>query len=421
MAIRETIGTGYTGVEVHGKSIRVVFEHKKIRHRHTLGLEPTKANLKQASRIRAAALFAIKTGKYNEAEFFPNSRPAESRVDDSKRLGDLCDRYLPLKAVDLSMETESRYDNALNICVDTVGRNRQVHSLIPADIQQLRVDLIATRTVSTVNHYLATFAGFLGWCQENNYATGLAEHCTRFTKTNKDPDPFTKDEYKAIISKGCLHPIDAAAVTLSFYTGVRPGELCALAIEDAASDLSNLKIRRSITDSHIFKLPKTNKERTILLYPPAKEALKALIADAKKGAPLGVEVWSNRHESRIDNVHVLLSPKTQARRAVVNNFYAPSSWHSKWTNLIRRANVRPRPPYQTRHTYACWSLTARGNLAFIANQMGHADYSMLVKVYGRWIDSESSKELERIWEGMRKLDVNTPKTPQESSIETLAC
>lgn len=82
---------------------------------------------------------------------------------------------------------------------------------------------------------------------------------------------------------------------------------------------------------------------------------------------------------------------------------------TKWT---RRAEVRHRPPYQTRHTYACWNLTARGNLAFIADQMGHSDYSMLVKVYGCWIDSESPRELGRIWQGMKKLVQIAPNLPQ---------
>jgi hypothetical protein len=58
------------------------------------------------------------------------------------------------------------------------------------------------------------------------------------------------------------------------------------------------------------------------------------------------------------------------------------------------------------------NLTARGNLAFIANQMGHSDYSMLVKVYGRWIDSESPRELGRIWQGMKKLVQIAPNLPQ---------
>ena len=45
--------------------------------------------------------------------------------------------------------------------------------------------------------------------------------------------------------------------------------------------------------------------------------------------------------------------------------------------------------------------------------MGHKDYSMLVTVYGRWIDTESSRELERIWEGMQNMAQITPKLHQE--------
>ena len=96
-----------------------------------------------------------------------------------------------------------------------------------------------------------------------------------------------------------------------------------------------------------------------------------------------------------------------------NAWYVPSACNTKWSNLIRRAEIQHRPPYQTRHTYACWNLTAQGNLVFIANQMGHSDYSMLVKTYGRWIDSESPRELERIWEDMQKLVQTAQNSPKE--------
>lgn len=411
MASTTATKTGFPGVEIHGKSIRVVFMYKGDRHRHTLGLEPTKNNIKHAASLRSAALFALKTGNYNEADFFPHSRAGDSSVN-SKRLSDLCERYKPLKAVDITPETQSRYEVALNMCVETIGSNRQVDSLLPEDIQQLRADLIATRAVSTVNHYLATFAGFLYWCENNNYCGELGKHCIRFTKSNKDPDPLTYEEYLTLLEKGCLHPIDKATVTISVYTGLRPGELLALAVEDVAPDLSKIKVRRSITQSGTFKVPKTKKERTVLLQPPAQEALKVLLASAEQRQAADLTVWLNRHESRSDHVRILLSPKTQARKKVVNDYFVPSAWNTKWANLVRRAKIRHRPPYQTRHTFACWNLTARGNLAFIANQMGHTDYSMLVTVYGRWIDTESPKELERIWEGMQNMAKNTPNLPQ---------
>lgn len=407
-AIRKT---GHTGIEIHGQSIRVDFMYKGVRHRHTLGIEPTKANIKHAAGLRSAALFALKSGSYDEGNYFPHSRSADSSAQSSKRLGDLCERYKPLKAVDISPETESRYENALNVCLETIGRNRTVDTLLPVDIQQLRADLVATRAVSTVNHYLATFAGFLYWCENNRYCGELGKHCVRFTKSNKDPDPLTFEEYDTLLDKGCLHPIDKAAVTVAVYTGLRPGELLALAVEDVAPDFSKILVRRSITQSVTFKVPKTNKERTVLLHPPARDALKVLIADVEKREPADLQVWLNRHEARTDRVRVLLSPKTQARKKVVNEYFVPSAWNTKWANLIRRSGIRSRPPYQTRHTFACWNLTARGNLAFIANQMGHGDYSMLVKVYGRWIDSESPRELERIWEGMQNMAKSGPNLP----------
>ena len=101
-------------------------------------------------------------------------------------------------------------------------------------------------------------------------------------------------------------------------------------------------------------------ERTVLLLPPAREALKVLIEDASPRPAVDLKVWLDRHESRIDSVRILLSAKTQAPKAMVNPWYAPSAWNTKWATLIRRAGIRTRPPYQTRHTHACWNLTARG-------------------------------------------------------------
>lgn len=382
MSVHTAFKTGLPGIWVHGKSVRVDFMHRGTRHRHTLGLQPTELNLRHAARLRTAALYAPKTGNYNAADFFPDSYPADTSSQQSKRLCNLIDDYMPLKAANISKETQSRYEVALNACLHTIGRNRQINALMPSDIQQLRVDLIATRTVSTVNHYLAAFAGFLHWCEDKKYCEGLAKHCTRFTKGNKEPDPFTHAEYQDLLDKGCRHPIDKASLMLAFYSGLRPGELCALALEDLAPDLSRLTVRRSITRSGTFKVPKNGKKRTMLLFPPAQEALEVLITDAKARNPVDLHVWLNRNESRIDRVRPLLSPHSHTRKSTASHLYIPSAWGVEWRNILRRAEVRPRPPYQARHTYACWNLAAGGNLAFIAAQMGHADYLTFMKTYG---------------------------------------
>lgn len=97
------------------------------------------------------------------------------------------------------------------------------------------------------------------------------------------------------------------------------------------------------------------------------------------------------------------------------------AWNTKWIDLVRRAEIRPRLACQTRHTYACGNLTARGNLTFIVNQMGHSDCFMPVTVYGRWINTESPRELERIWEGMQDMAKSTQNILQEIEAETVTC
>lgn len=263
--------------------------------------------------------------------------------------------------------TEEKYGYALDICAELLGSDRLAGILLPEDIQRLRTQLIATRAPSTANHYLATFAGFLGWCESNSYCRkGLASACVRFAQISRDPDPLTKSEFEQLINKGCLHVQDSAAITLSVYTGLRPGELCGLAVEDIDLVSGQLSITRAITADGTFKVPKTGKPRTVFLMPPALDACKTLIGLVAGHESRTIEIYMNRHESRLETVTPLLSPTTQAKKKIINHWYVPTSWNTKWAAIQKRSEIRPRRPYQTRHTYACWCLTSRGNLAFIA-------------------------------------------------------
>lgn len=408
---RERIASGleaelakHTGIEIHGGNLRIVFMWRRIRCRESLGLQVTKANIKHAALLRAAILHEIKLGTFEYGRHFPDSKHAANYSSaKDERLGILVERYKPLKAVDITPMTEEKYGYALDICVELVGKDRLAGILLPEDIQALRAQLIETRAPSTANHYLATFSGFLTWCESNGYCrSGLAAACTRFAMSEKEPDPLTHDELDQLLTKGCLHPQDKAAITLAVYTGLRPGELCALAVEDIDLTTGRIDITRAITATGTFKVPKTGKPRTVLLMQPAIEACEVLMGIVAGHPKRQIRVYQNRHEWRDESVTPLLSPGTQARKRMINAWFVSTAWNTKWAAIQRRAGIRARRPYQTRHTYACWCLTARGNLAFIAKQMGHKDFTMLVEVYAKWMDDESPAELNRIWDGIQR-------------------
>lgn len=60
---------------------------------------------------------------------------------------------------------------------------------------------------------------------------------------------------------------------------------------------------------------------------------------------------------------------------------------------MRRAGIRYRRAYQSRHTYACWSLAAGANPNFIAKQMGHTDAQMVYRVYGSWMAENNQDQV----------------------------
>ncbi len=62
-----------------------------------------------------------------------------------------------------------------------------------------------------------------------------------------------------------------------------------------------------------------------------------------------------------------------------------------WIHTMKKAGVRYRNPYQTRHTYASMMLSGGENIMWVASQMGHVDTEMVMRTYGEWIPDNSAK------------------------------
>lgn len=71
-----------------------------------------------------------------------------------------------------------------------------------------------------------------------------------------------------------------------------------------------------------------------------------------------------------------------------------------WVPAMKKAGVRYRRPYQTRHTYASMMLSAGEHPMWVAKQLGHTDWTMIARVYGRWMpsaDLSAGAKAESVW------------------------
>jgi integrase len=80
-----------------------------------------------------------------------------------------------------------------------------------------------------------------------------------------------------------------------------------------------------------------------------------------------------------------------------------------WDSAIRRTGLRYRNPYQSRHTFACWSLAAGANPNFVAAQMGHSTPPMVYEVYGAWMKENDEAQIDML---NKSFNVHAPSMPQ---------
>ncbi len=60
-----------------------------------------------------------------------------------------------------------------------------------------------------------------------------------------------------------------------------------------------------------------------------------------------------------------------------------------WKRVLLRAGVRYRYPYQMRHTYASMMLQAGESVMWVAQQMGHTDWTFTARTYSRWVSIDA--------------------------------
>ncbi len=152
---------------------------------------------------------------------------------------------------------------------------------------------------------------------------------------------------------------------LFFWTSLRTSEMTALNWDDIDWRRGVIKVTKAMTQAaEEAEKPKTLAgKRDVKILPPAMEAL----IDEKKYTLLkGVEIFQN--------------PITGERWTGDQSIRKTA-----WTPALKRAKVRYRRPYQTRHTYASMMLTADESIAWLAGQMGHRDWGMLRTIYAKFI------------------------------------
>lgn len=357
---------------VSDSSIEITFMYRGVRCRERISLKPTATNLKKAQQHKAAVEHAITNGTFDYGVTFPNSARAEKFAPEASRetLAGFLARWLDGKRKHVSSSTWDGYRKIVELrLVPALG------TVMVVDLRRKAVkDWLDTLSVS--NKTLGNIQSCLRSALNDAVDEELIElnpvagwtYSRKGEVKDDDVDPFTTEEQQAIV--GALEGQARNLVQFAFWTGMRTSELVGLDWGDVDWLRGEVYVARAITQAAKGKAEVTKTatgKRAIKLLGPAMEALKA----QKKFTFLaGAEVFQN--------------PRTQERWAGD----APIR-KTMWRHALKKAGVRYRRPYQTRHTFASMMLSAGEHPMWVAHQMGHSDWTMIARVYGRWMPSSN--------------------------------
>lgn len=169
-----------------------------------------------------------------------------------------------------------------------------------------------------------------------------------------------------------------------------------------------------------FTLPKTDAgtDRVIHLLAPAIEALKNQAMLTRLGRQHQITVKLREYGRTIlHECTFVFCPQIVRKNHKAGINYAVSSIGATWDSAMKRAGIRARKAYQSRHTYACWALSAGANPTFIASQMGHSSASMVYNVYGAWMPECSVTQVAMLNNVLNARAPDVPQSDQEDEIK----
>jgi integrase len=370
----------YKGVAAASKStieIRFYYPDSKTEQRERIELEPTPANLERAFVHLSQIKEAIKNGSFDYAATFPNSKRAALFVN-KRQVYTFLKHWLN-SHYSIGPGTYTFYKRIIEgqVKKSSLAKTRVVDltwsmvkdwalamQVLPSTRTQ-RIAVLRDAFNAAVEEGIITVNPLLGKKLKKQTVV-IKSEATRI-------DPFSWEERKAII-KAAPRQL-GLQLMFQFHTGMRPEEIRGLCWSRVDFIGCTVLIDQVIVDAspNQFQPPKSQASfRTVDLVGPAMQCLKAY----KEYSFLkGVE----------PNDIVFMNPLTSQPWSTTNKIRA------QWKQALKKAGVRYRVPYQTRHTYASTMLAVGEDLTYIAKQMGHADSSTTLKYYARFIQQTGVK------------------------------
>lgn len=378
-----------SSVNARGGCLFFDFRYLGVRCREYTKLADTPANRKRMQKVLDKIEQAIVEGSFDYGAFFPGSKlaarfaqggptaqaslapalndhVAQVSTTDAPLFTDFLDDWYCLMLPSWRISHANTVSSMIRLHLKHHLGQIRVDQITKTDILQMRVELSKrkgragneTLSAKSINKIIQLLKQALADAAERYGFTNPAIHVKRLKQRRIDIQPFSLAETRALID--AVRPDYRPYMIVRLLTGMRTGEIHGLKWKFVDFEHRQILVRETVIRGRTEYTKTDGSQREIAISAPVMEAL---LEQRKRTGELDY-VFCTANGMPLDN----------------DNFI-----HRVWNPLLRHLGLKPRRPYQTRHTCATLWLASGENPEWVARQLGHVDTTMLFKTYSRYI------------------------------------
>ena len=347
------------------------FRFKGVRCREQTRLAESAANRVKLERVLKMIEQQISLNTFDYAHHFPDSpRIAKFRqiaqLEAQKAQGATMQflvfalQWQAEKNVEWRPSQQETVDGILRCHLLQAFGDVPIGAISKTDILQFRVKLCESGlSPSRINHIMTSLRMIINEAAERFDYESPWRNIKPLPIPRADVQPFTLDEVQLILNsvRADFRPY----YTVRFFTGMRTGEIDGLTWDKVDFINQRIEISQALVKGVLGPTKTSCSVRSIQM---SQRVYDALQTQRQRSSASEQFVFSARNGQPLNHKNV-------TRRV--------------WYPLLTYLKLEARNPYQTRHTAATLWLAAGESPEWIANQLGHANTTMLFKVYSRYV------------------------------------
>ena len=276
------------------------------------------------------------------------------KSNDGLLFGEVAEQWIKISEKKVKSSTLKDYRGAMNHYILPYFGNTPISQIGFIDIETFMAKL--TCSAKRINNVLVPMRAVMYFALRAEWIEKNPMTLVKNLKVDK-PDiyPLSMDEVNLFLET--VNPFYRNFFIVAFYTGMRFGEMAALKWNNVSFKLGVIKIKETRVRGEEGR-PKTNGSvRDIKMLPPVIDAMKAL-----------------RHEAMFKSPYVFFNKNKKPLLPGSINYHI-------WKPALKKAGLKARSLYQTRHTFATLMLDGGELPGWVQQMMGHESLKMILEKY----------------------------------------